>query len=148
MAHPSKPVSNIAGMGAELPTTVPIDGKLFPAVRAGKSVDCFSLHQIQVAVPPLVPAGIAAEPFPFPARGLFDESAALLTNGLCLRCGQTVPPAERFHGVDGKAQLAGYASIPRPLPAQGNDLSFLFVLHKGHLLKIWFSGVTGQKGYR
>lgn len=148
MAYTSKPVGNVAGMGTKLPETVPIDGKLFPAGRAGEGVDHFPLHQIQVAVPPLVPAGIAAEPFPLPAGSLFNGSAALLTNGFCWRCSQTVPPAERFHGVDGKTQLAGYAAIPHPISAQSNDLSLLFVLHKGHLLEIWFSGVTGQKGYR
>ena len=82
MAHPSEPVSNVAGMGAELPAAVPVDGKRFPAGRAGEGVDRFPLHQFQVAVPPLVPAGIAAEPFPLPARDLFDRSAALLTNEL------------------------------------------------------------------
>ena len=117
MALTSEPVSNVAGMGTKLPVAVSVDGKLFPAGRAGEGVDRFPLHQIQVAVPPLVPAGIAAEPLPLPAGDLFDGSAALLTNGLCLRCGQTVPPAERFHGVDGKAQLAGYAAVSCPIPA-------------------------------
>jgi hypothetical protein len=148
MVLTSEPIGNIAGVGAELPAPVPVDSKLFPAGRADEDVDRLPLHQFQVAVPPLIPAGIAAEPFPLPARSLFDGAAALLTYGLCWRFSQTVPPAERFHGVDGKAQLAGYTPIPHPIPAQGNDLSLLFVLHMGHLLKIWFSGVTGQKGYR
>ncbi len=82
MAYTPKPVGNVAGMGAKLPAAVPVDGKLFPAGRASEGVDRFPLHQIQVAVPPLVPAGIAAEPFPLPARDLFDRSAALLTNEL------------------------------------------------------------------
>lgn len=146
MAHTSEPVGNVAGMGTKLPVIVSVDGKLFPAGRTSKGVDCFPLHQFQMAVPPLVPACIGAEPLPFPTSGLFNEAAALLTNGLCRRCGKSFSPAERFHGVDGKAQLAGYAAIPCPITAQGNDLSLLFALHNEYLLKICFSGITGQKG--
>jgi hypothetical protein len=45
-------------------------------------------------------------------------------------------------------ELRRYPAIPCPIPAQGNDLLFLFVRHDGHLLKIWSSGVTGQNSYR
>jgi hypothetical protein len=73
--------------------------------------------------------------------------SALLTD--CPASGsQTVPPAERLHRVDGNLELRRYPAIPRPIPAQGNNLLFLFVRHDGHLLKIWSSGVTGQNGYR
>lgn len=82
MAYIPKAIRNIAGVGAELPMAVAVDGEFLPTGRAGKGIDSFPLHQIQVAVPPLVPAGIAAEPFPLPARDLFDRSAALLTNEL------------------------------------------------------------------
>lgn len=148
MAHTSEPVGNVAGMEAKLPAAVPVDGKLFPAGRAGEGVDRFPLHQIQVAVPPLVPAGIAAEPFPLPPRILGNGLSALLTD--CPRCPgrQAVPAAERLHRVDGNLELRCYPAIPRPIPAQGNDLLFLFIRHDGHLLKIWSSGVTGQDGYR
>ena len=80
MALTSEPVGNVAGMGAKLPAAVPVDGKFFPAGRASKGVDCFPLHQFQMAVPPLIPAGIAAEPFPLPSGILFNRLATLFTD--------------------------------------------------------------------
>ena len=80
MADTSKPISNIAGVGAELPMTVAIDGECFPAGRAGKGVDCLPLHQLQMCIPPLVPAGITAEAFPLPPRILGNGLSALLTD--------------------------------------------------------------------
>ena len=101
MAYTSKPICNIAGMGAELPMAVAIDGEFFSAGWTSKSIDSLSLYQIKVAVPPLVPAGVTAEPFPLPPRVLCDGPATLLTKGICRRCGQAVPPAKRFHCVNG-----------------------------------------------
>lgn len=148
MAHPSESVGNVAGMGAELPAAVPIDGELFPAGRAGNGIDRFPLHQFQVAVPPLVPACIAAEPFPLPPWILGNGLSALLAYcTVCSGC-QTVPPAKRLHRVNGNLELRRYPAITFPIPAQGDNLLFLFVRHDGHLLKIWSSGVTGQNGYR
>ncbi len=66
---------------------------------------------------------------------------------LVLGSRSTVPPRERLHRVDGNLELRRYPAIPCSIPAQGNDLLFLFVRHDGHLLKIWSSGVTGQNGY-
>lgn len=127
---------------------VAVDGECFPAGRAGEGVDSLPLHQLQMCIPPLVPAGIAAEPFPLPPRILGNGLSALLADcPICSGC-QTVPPAERLHRVDGNLELRRYPAIPRPIPAQGNDLLFLFVRHDGHLLKIWSSRVTGQNGYR
>ena len=61
MADTSEPVCNIAGMGAELPMAVAVDSEFLPASRTGIGVDCFPLHQLQMCVPPLIPAGIAAD---------------------------------------------------------------------------------------
>lgn len=146
MADTSEPICNIAGVGAELPMAVAVDGEFLPASRTGIGLDCLPLHQLQMCVPPLIPAGIAAEPLP--SRILFNRLSALLTD--CPRCtgSQAVPPAERLHRIDGNLELRRYPAIPHPIPAQGNDLLFLFVRHDGHLLKIWSSGVTGQNGYR
>ena len=80
MADTSEPISNIAGVGAELPMAVAIDGEFLPASRTGIGVDCLSLHQLQMCVPPLIPAGIAAEPFPFPPRILGNRLSALFAN--------------------------------------------------------------------
>ena len=88
-------------MGAELPMAVAVDHESLPASRTGIGVDCLPLHQLQMCVPPLVPAGIAAETFPFPPRILGNGLSALLTD--CLGCFgyQAVPSAERLHRVDG-----------------------------------------------
>lgn len=77
---PQKPVSNIVGVGTELLTTVAIDSELFSAGWASKSIASLSLYQVKVAVPPLVPAGVTAEPFPLPSRILCDGPATLLTD--------------------------------------------------------------------
>ena len=136
MVDTSEPVSNIAGMGAEFSMAVAIDGEFFSAGWTSKDVDGLPLHQIKVAVPPLVPAGIAAEPFPLPPRILSNGLSALLA--YCPGCFgyQAVPSAERLHRVDGNLEPRRNPAIPRPIPAQGNDLLFLFVRHRGHLLKI------------
>lgn len=101
MVYTPKPVSNIAGVGAELPTSVAIDGEFFSTGWEGKDVDALSLHQVKLAVPPLVPAGIRTEPFPLPPRVLCNGPATLLTKGICRRYDQAVPPAKGFHCVDG-----------------------------------------------
>jgi hypothetical protein len=145
MADTSEPISDIAGVGAEFPMAVAVDGEFFPAGRADEGVDCLPLHQLQMCVPPLVSAGIAAEAFPLPPWILGNGLSALLAYcPVCSGC-QTVPPAERLHCVDGNLELRRYPAIPCPIPAQGDNLLFLFVRHDGHLLKIWSSGVTGQK---
>jgi hypothetical protein len=113
---------------------VAVDGEFLPTGRAGKGIDSLTLHQVKVAVPPLVPACIGTETFPFPPRILGNGLSALLTD--CPGCFgyQAVPSAERLHRVDGNLELHRYPAIPCPIPAQGNDLLFLFVRHDGHLL--------------
>lgn len=136
MADTSEPVCNIACVGAELPMAVAIDGEFLPASRTGIVVDCLPLHQLQMCIPPLIPAGIAAEPFPLPSRILLNRLSALLTD--CPRCTgiQAVPPAERLHRIDGNLEPRRYPAISCPIPAQDNNLLFLFIRHRGHLLKI------------
>lgn len=53
---------------------VAIDGEFFSAGWTSKDVDGLPLHQIKVAVPPLIPASVTAEPFPLPS--------GILCNGL------------------------------------------------------------------
>ena len=73
---------------------VAVDGEFLPTGQAGKGVDSLTLHQVKVAVPPLVSAGVTAKPFPFSSGILCDGPAALLTKGVCWRCGQAVSPAK------------------------------------------------------
>ena len=147
MADTSEPVSNIASMRAELPMTIAIDSECFSAGRASKSIDCLPLHQRQMCVPPLVPTGITAEPFPLPPRILINRLPTLLAYCSIYPGYQTVPPAERLHRSDGNLELHRYPAIPCPSSAQSNNLLFLFVRHDGYLLNFWSSGVTGQNGY-
>lgn len=125
--------------------TVAVDTELFAAVRAGESIDCLPLHQLQMGIPPLVPAGITAEAFPLPPRILGNGLPALLAYCPVSPGHQAVTPTKRLHRVDGNLELRRYPAITFPIPAQGDNLLFLFVRHNGHLLKIGFSGVTGQK---
>ena len=129
MADIPKPIRNIAGVGAELPMAVAVDGEFLPTGLAGKGIDSLTLHQVKVAVPPLIPAGIAAEPFPLPSRILGNRLSALFAYCPRRTGSQTVPPAERLHRVDRNLELRRYPAIPCPIPAQGNDLLFLFVRH-------------------
>lgn len=150
MANTSKPVSNIAVMGAELSVAIPIDREFFPTGRAGKSIVCFPPHQVQMGIPPLVAASVRAEAFSLPARILCDRFATLFTDSSRLwRC-KAIPPAERLYCVDRNPKLGSYAAIPCSIPAQRNNLLFLFVIHSWYLLNFGLqsSGVTGQKAYR
>lgn len=136
MAYIPKPIRNIAGVGAELPMAVAVDGEFLPTGLAGKGIDSLTLHQVKVAVPPLVTACIGTETFPFPPRILGNRLSALFAYCPGYFGYQTVPPAERLHRIDGNLEPRRNPAIPRPIPAQGNDLLFLFVRHDGHLLKI------------
>ena len=80
MVATPKPIFDITGMRAELPMAVAVDSEFFPAGRTGESVDCFPLHQLQMGIPPLVPAGIRAEAFPLPSGILFNRLATLFTD--------------------------------------------------------------------
>ena len=80
MADTSEPICNIVGMGAELPMAVAVDHEFLPASRTGIGVDCLSLYQVKVGIPPLVPAGIRAEAFPLPSGILFNRLATLFTD--------------------------------------------------------------------
>ena len=134
MADTSEPVCNIAGMGAELPMAVAVDHEFLPASRTGIGVDCLPLHQFQMCVPPLIPASVRAKAFSLPARILYDRFATLLTGSSRLwRC-KAIPPAERLYCVDRNPKLGSYAAIPCSIPAQRNNLLFLFVIHSWHLL--------------
>lgn len=115
---------------------VAVDGEFLPTGLAGKGIDSLTLHQVKVAVPPLVTACIGTETFPFPPRILGNRLSALFAYCPGYFGYQTVPPAERLHRIDGNLEPRRNPAIPRPIPAQGNDLLFLFVRHDGHLLKI------------
>ena len=74
-----EPGSDIALVGAVLPLAVAVGREGLMTAGAGVFIDSLAVDLIEMGVPPLIPAGIAAEPFPLPARSLFDGAAALLT---------------------------------------------------------------------
>ena len=95
MAYIPKPIRNIAGVGAELPMAVAVDGEFLPTGRAGKGIDSLTLHQVKVAVPPLVPACIGTETFPFPPRILGNGLTTAFAYRFSIsRKRQIVPAAE------------------------------------------------------
>jgi len=67
-------------MATELPLTVPVGLKYFAAVRTGKGIDCLSLHQVKMPVPPFVSATIRAEAFLLSPRDLLYLLAAAFTH--------------------------------------------------------------------
>lgn len=98
----SEPVLEVAGRAAVLPGPSPVDMELLPTISADIGMVRLVLHQLQVAVPPLHPAFVAAEPLPFPSGHLVDGFAAVLAH----RAGnlpdlQLVPLAVGLHRVEG-----------------------------------------------
>ena len=79
MATTAETVFNITGMAAELPSAVSIGLKYLAAVQTGKGIDCLSLHQVKMPVPPFVSATIRAEAFLLSSRDLFYLLAAAFT---------------------------------------------------------------------
>jgi hypothetical protein len=67
-------------MAAELPLTVPVGLKYFAAVRTGKGINRFPLHQVKMPVPPFVSATIRTEAFLLSSRDLFYLLAAAFTH--------------------------------------------------------------------
>lgn len=126
----SEAVRDVAGMAAVLPLPAAIDRKFLPAVRADIGMRSFVLHQIEVAVPPCVPAFVGTEPLPFPAGNLCDGPAAVLAH----RAGNTfteqmMPPAPRLHGIDGDMERFGNPAVASAVTAHDRQLSDLFIRH-------------------
>ena len=94
--------------GAILAVSVAISGEWFSTGRANEVVHCLPLHQMKVAVPPPVAAGIRAELFLLPSGILYDGLSTTLAGFLCRSGGflhgsrfsrQPVPVAERFYSA-------------------------------------------------
>jgi hypothetical protein len=81
MLFTAKPVSNVTPVAAVLPSPVSVNVKLLTAMLAGKCVVCLSLYKAKMAVPPLGPALIAAEPLFLPLNRLLKFFPAVLTKG-------------------------------------------------------------------
>jgi hypothetical protein len=88
-------VFNITGMAAELPLAVPVSLKYLAAVRAGKGIDCLSLHQVKMPVPPLVSAFIRAKAFLLSSLDLFYLLAATLAHRFSTSGNHQIAPAAK-----------------------------------------------------
>lgn len=133
-----KAVGNVAVMAAILSALIPVDLEFLPAVRTDEIIDGLAFYKIQMAVPPFVPAGIAAETLPLPLFCLLYPSPAVLA--LCdsigrraglfrflhIRC---MPPAVGFHGIHGNSERLRDRTVARTLRAELHDLFLLFVSH-------------------
>ena len=96
MAVTSKPVPDVALMGAILPVVITIGSEGLPAACAGEGVDCcFSpVHGLRMMVPPRLAAFIATEGNMFMLWELLDWLAAISAErGILIffyRCGFSI----------------------------------------------------------
>ena len=74
----SEAVRDVAGMAAILPLPAAIDREFLSAVRADVRMRRLVLYQVEVAVPPGVPALVGAETLMLAAWNLRDGLAAVL----------------------------------------------------------------------
>lgn len=102
-------VGDVAFMATILPAPVPVNVELLTAVRASEIVYRLTLHLVEMAVPPLVTALVAAEAFFLLLGNLLNLPTTVFAGG-CL-AGECygrldhhvpvdiVPAAERFYCV-------------------------------------------------
>jgi hypothetical protein len=124
-------MGDVAAMAAILPALIPIGGELFPAMGAGKVVDCLFPHAVLVAVPPGCPAGIRAENSGLAFGKDFRGLAAVLAKdsilwGIAI---QTIAAAKGSDGIIGKAKQLADFEIAIALQTKGLDLFFFMVCH-------------------
>ena len=105
---------------AAMPTLQPIDG--------------FPLHEMKMAVPPLMAAGIRAEPLVLPSGSLREGLAATLANialrdRLVCHLWCICPPTIGLDGVHGKSQCLCDFLVALTLGAEVLDGCFLFLGH-------------------
>ncbi|MGI6248361.1 MAG: hypothetical protein ACOYJX_02980 [Acutalibacteraceae bacterium] len=128
-------------MATILPAPVPVNVELLTAVRASEIVDRLTLHLVEMAVPPLVTALVAAEAFFLLLGDLLNLPTAILT-GCCfagerygrLDCSvpvDIVPAAERLYCVQRYAKRLGNLAVAISSRTEFDDLRFLII---GHIL--------------
>lgn len=126
----SEAVRDVAGMAAVLPLPAAIDREFLPAVRADVGMRRLVLHQIEVAVPPRVPALVGAESLAFPAGNLCDGPAAVLAHRAAgTFTGQMMPPAPGLYSIDGDMERFGNPAVASTVTAHDRQLSDLFIRH-------------------
>jgi hypothetical protein len=68
-------------MTAILPALIAVDMEFLTAVRTSKIIDRLTLYLVEMAVPPLITALVAAEAFFLPLDNLLNLASAVLTAG-------------------------------------------------------------------
>jgi len=124
-------------MRAVFPVAVAVNLEDAAAMMALQPIDGFPLHEMQMAVPPLLATGIRAEPPLFPARNLLHRFAAAFATQAnirslrldCLRLCCIHPAAKRLHGVLGQADVLRDFLVALALSAKVFDLLLLLFCH-------------------
>ena len=128
-------------MTAILPAPVPVNVELLTAMRTSEIVDRLALHLVEMAVPPLVTALVAAEAF-FLLLGDLLNLPTTVFAGCCL-AGECygrldyrvpidiVPAAERFYCVQRYTKRLGNLAIAVSSRTEFDNLRFLII---GHIL--------------
>lgn len=137
-------------MRAVLPRCAAIDFKFPAADRANLGTDGSPVHQVQVEVPPLVPAFIAAE-YPFLAFcDLADLCPAVPTGryfsaklrNLPLRhrhSAEAVPPTVGLHRVRTDTELSCDSAVAASVRPKHCHLLFLLIIHSWYLRSLYSS---------
>ena len=99
-------------------------------------IDSFSLHEMQMAVPPFLPTGITAEPPLFSSGDLLHLLATAFTSRFrlyghsCLLPRYRRSAAKRLHGVFGQSDELRDFLVALALHAKVFYFCFLFVCHR------------------
>lgn len=72
-------------MTAILPALIAVDMEFLTAVRTSKIIDRLTLYLVEMAVPPLITALVAAEAFFLPLDNLLNLASAVLAGGRLAR---------------------------------------------------------------
>ncbi len=132
-------VGDVAGVTAVFPSLIPVNVELLATVQAFEIIDRFSLHLVEMAVPPGVAAFVTAKAFFLLLFNLTDRPPAVLTIGrlACICQGRfnrgiaadIVPAAEGFYSIQRYAKRFGNFPVSVSGRAEFYDLCFLMIGH-------------------
>lgn len=131
-------VGDVAGVAAVFSSLIPVNVELLTAVQAFEMIDRFSLHLVEMAVPPGVAAFVTAKAFFLLLLNLPDGLSAVITAGrFACECqgrldrgvADIVPAAEGFYSVQRYAKGFGNFPVSVSGRAEFYDLCFLMIGH-------------------
>lgn len=132
-------VGDVAGVAAVFSSLIPVNVELLTTVQAFELIDRFSLHLVEMAVPPGVAAFVTAKAFFLLLGYLPDRLPAVLTAGR-LACkwqgrfnrgiaADIVPAAEGFYSIQRYTKRFGNFPVSVSVRAEFYDLCFLMIGH-------------------